>query len=102
MAHRFAYELLIGPIPSGLTIDHLCRNTGCVNPAHMEPVTRAENARRHVPHRPAHCVKGHEFTPENTYSPPKAPGSRQCKTCNRERQRMYDAAKRERGRLPAT
>jgi hypothetical protein len=45
-AHRFAYELLVGPIPDGLTIDHLCLNKLCVNPAHMEPVTGAENSRR--------------------------------------------------------
>lgn len=45
-AHRVAYELLVRPIPDGLTIDHLCLNTGCVNPAHMEPVTASENSRR--------------------------------------------------------
>lgn len=45
-AHRFAYELLVGPISKGLTIDHLCRVRHCVNPAHMEPVTQAENSRR--------------------------------------------------------
>lgn len=45
-AHRWAYEKLVGPIPEGLTIDHLCRNRGCVNPSHMEPVTASENARR--------------------------------------------------------
>ena len=46
MAHRFAYELLVGPIPEGLVIDHLCRVRLCVNPAHLEPVTAEENIRR--------------------------------------------------------
>lgn len=47
LAHRLAYEWLVGPIPDGLTIDHLCRVKACVNPAHLEPVTGAENTRRH-------------------------------------------------------
>lgn len=46
LAHRFAYELLVGPIPDGLVIDHLCRVRLCVNPAHLEPVTAEENTRR--------------------------------------------------------
>lgn len=45
-AHRIAYELANGPIPPGLDIDHLCMVRGCVNPAHLEPVTRSENVRR--------------------------------------------------------
>jgi hypothetical protein len=45
-AHRFAYELVVGPIPSGLTLDHLCGNQSCIRPEHLEPVTNAENLRR--------------------------------------------------------
>ena len=45
-AHRFSYEAFVGPIPEGLSLDHLCRNTLCVNPSHLEPVTHAENMRR--------------------------------------------------------
>ena len=45
-AHRVAYELLVGPIPDGLMIDHLCRVTSCINPDHLEPVTNKENQAR--------------------------------------------------------
>lgn len=45
-AHRVAWELLVGPIPVGYEVDHLCRNRGCVNPDHLEPVTKLENIRR--------------------------------------------------------
>lgn len=81
LAHRWAYEHFIGPIPEGLTIDHLCRNRACVNPAHMEPVTGRENTRRAMR---SHCIHGHAFDAENTYM---HNGKRYCRTCRSERQR---------------
>jgi hypothetical protein len=87
-AHRIAYELYVGPIPDGLVIDHLCRNRGCVNPEHLEPVTRGENVRRGmhptaVLVRENHCGKGHKFTPDNTIV--RKNGKRECRTCVRAR-----------------
>jgi len=78
LAHRHAYEKLIGPIPEGLQVDHLCKVTTCVNPNHLEPVTGLENRRRRMP---THCRQGHEFTQENTYI--YASGARSCRACNR-------------------
>lgn len=88
LAHRWAYEHFVGPIPDGLTIDHLCRNTMCVNPEHLEPVSNVENVMRGEGacaknSRKTHCKRGHEFTPDNTYwkrNPNGRPG-RACKTC---------------------
>ena len=97
-AHRVVYEALIGPIPAGLQIDHLCRVRCCVNPEHMEPVTSAENTRRGIwpSSLKTHCVNGHEYTPENTYIRPshKRSGKRGCRRCNAEASRAYAARKR--------
>lgn len=84
-AHRFAYELLAGPIPAGLTLDHLCRNTSCVNPVHLEPVTSAENVRRAAA-AITHCPAGHPYDEANTRIV--KGGYRQCRTCDRERARL--------------
>lgn len=88
-AHRFSYELHKGPIPLGLEIDHLCRNQACVNPAHLEAVTRSVNQRR-GPGSVTHCKNGHEFSVENTY---RAPGTsrRACKSCRREALKRFHA-----------
>lgn len=86
LAHRFAYELLVGPIPGGLQIDHLCRVRACVNPAHMEPVTGAENTRRGGNAAKTHCKRGHEFSTANTYT--RHDGRRQCRACHREEMRV--------------
>lgn len=100
-AHRVSYELLVGPIPQGLDLDHLCRVRACVNPSHLEPVTRRENLLRGdtVTARNAaktHCIHGHEFTHENTYMAKKPRGgvARICRACYR----RWDAERRDRDR----
>ena len=88
VAHRWAYKAVVGPIPEGLDLDHLCRVRHCVNPDHLEPVTRRENLLRGIglPAQRAkqtHCKRGHEFTSVNTYITGR--GERHCRTCGRER-----------------
>jgi len=90
LAHRAMYVLMVGAIPDGLMLDHLCRNRACVNPGHLEPVTHAENQRRGVLAR-THCKWGHEFTPENTYV---GGGKRTCRICNAESVRRYTLRKK--------
>lgn len=95
-AHRLAYELVVGPIPDGLSLDHLCRVRNCVNPDHLQPVTTRENCRRGNTglatgaknRAKTRCPHGHPYSPENTYHPPS--GGRACRTC-----RSTRAAERE-------
>jgi len=94
-AHRAAYEMFNGPIPPGMTIDHLCRVSMCVNPRHLEAVTLKENilrgdsaCARHA--RTTHCTNGHELTGWNLIVRPE--GGRQCRECG------YAYRRSERGR----
>jgi hypothetical protein len=85
-AHRWVWEQLQGPIPDGLEIDHLCRVRRCVNPDHLEPVTPQVNMLRSTARGgETHCVRGHEFTEENTYRD-KRTGWRKCRHCHRDYQ----------------
>ena len=87
-AHKFSYERLYGQVPNGLELDHLCRNTLCVNPAHLEAVThqvnvrrgRAAEALRKRQHSKTHCPHGHPYSGKNLYIQPKT-GSRFCVMC---------------------
>lgn len=83
LAHRAMYKFLVGDIPTGLTLDHLCRNRGCVNPDHLEPVTIRVNVLRGDT-IPAHqmrrtqCPQGHSYDKDNTYL---WHGKRNCRAC---------------------
>lgn len=93
-AHIMSYELLVGPVPEGLELDHLCRVRHCVNPTHLEAVTHKVNCLRgdsplahHA--RKTHCPQGHEYTEENTRMVDTHTGKgRQCRTCHRDRARV--------------
>lgn len=91
-AHRFAYERHKGGIPEGFDIDHLCRNKACVNPAHLDAVTRRENCRRGKRGvLKTHCPQGHPWIEEHIYVRP-ANGHRMCGTCAVERARARRSA----------
>ena len=91
-AHRFAYEFCVGPIPEGLTIDHLCRVRHCVRPDHLEPVTHRDNILRGngppaINYRKTTCLKGHPLSGENLYLT--RTGRRHCKLCQTKRTRAF-------------
>lgn len=96
--HRRVYERLVGPLAADQVLDHLCRVRACCNPAHVEPVTNQENSQRGEKGRlVTHCAQDHEYTEENTYWRRGAAGPRrQCRTCRRERRRVWAATRRVR------
>lgn len=89
-AHRISYEAFVGEIPNGLVLDHLCKNTRCVNPEHLEPVTQALNVARGDSGRywskKTHCPQGHEYSNENTYV--SKMGRRSCRNCHNQRRTL--------------
>ncbi len=92
--HRKIYELFFNDLKEGLVIDHMCGNTNCLNPEHLEQVTVGENSRRgHCYDSPTHCKHGHEYTPENTYTIPKS-GHKSCMICRRRADQKRHVAKK--------
>jgi len=94
-AHRFVYEALVGPVPDGLELDHLCRVRHCVNPDHLEPVTPWENNHRSPISNASktHCPAGHPYDEKNTGINRASNGrvGRRCRACDREKQRRKHA-----------
>lgn len=93
LAHRYAYEHLVGPVPEGMDLDHTCRVRHCVNPAHLEPVTRSENLRRsplmgRFQSQKTHCPQGHPLSGDNLYE---HAGKRQCRQCRLEQKQRKHA-----------
>ena len=102
LSHRWAYRRFVGELIDGLTIDHLCRNTKCCNPEHLEQVTLQENLKRTTGLRfshyakgdRTHCSKGHELTPENRYKRKGRVNSYLCKICTSEYHRERNRRKK--------
>jgi hypothetical protein len=95
-AHRVVFAALVGPIPEGMTIDHLCKNKACVNPDHMEVTTVKVNVLRSdnicsLNARKTHCPRGHPLSGENLYLYPA--GGRGCRQCQRDHAARYKEMK---------
>jgi hypothetical protein len=95
-AHRVLYRLFVGEIPEGMELDHLCHNSSCVNPAHLEPVTHAENVRRghsgwHWKAK-THCPQGHPYAGDNLIV---WRGRRSCRECARRRSAAWKRRQQE-------
>ena len=105
-AHRLVYEYLVGKIPLGLQLDHLCRNRRCVNPKHLEPVTRKENILRGfapsaICARRQHCSKGHPYSGENLYiKHVKGYSYRRCRECHKAECKKYTQRRKLLAQLP--
>ena len=93
--HRHAWEQAYGPIPEGMCVLHRCDNPPCYNAGHLFLGSKGDNLRdmcakgRHWQQQKTHCLKGHEYTKENTYEPPNKPGTRECKACWKSRYVRY-------------
>lgn len=84
-AHRISYEVYVGEIPKDKELDHLCKNTLCVNPQHLEPVSHFENIRRSRNTIKTHCKNGHHYSKNNTII--NARGARECRICRKLRKK---------------